>query len=402
MDLWEWVKRMNHYNEEELLQIVAKRARKYTSNESTSITYETARQLMSSILYCMEETNKTERFFNEKNEAKELVYTGEKVSAIEAFEIGLNRKKEIINKAKKLYCKICSDFEDYENECYRDTVIDGMKAFFERYDVEYDATNHILTLDYPLLFENRKLKGIDLIYDYLLKISLEQKFLAGFDKEEILKILSSYHNEYEGLIINLARLVLRNALGCMIADVPYDCLSIDESSWNRIKQKCIKKSIKQLEELLLRTLAQLIYEKYDEDFILKKYLEKDIKDFAYELNLVLQNGNWTQLFITEKKREKIDKQVYEDGNQMEDEELRKLIVEMSDLPIKEKISMIKNRVRSLSDLKELLNICFYQEEYEKVFELLGTEEKNYLFEEINIKISFEEELNEWEKMFIRY
>ena len=40
------------YEMEELVPIVGKLAEKYTANESTSITYEKAEQLMGAVLYC--------------------------------------------------------------------------------------------------------------------------------------------------------------------------------------------------------------------------------------------------------------------------------------------------------------------------------------------------------------
>ena len=40
---------------EELLPLLQKRVRKYTGNDSTSVPYETAREILSSILYCIAE-----------------------------------------------------------------------------------------------------------------------------------------------------------------------------------------------------------------------------------------------------------------------------------------------------------------------------------------------------------
>lgn len=43
------------FETEELMPIVAELADKYTGKESTSITYEKARQLMEAVLYCIHE-----------------------------------------------------------------------------------------------------------------------------------------------------------------------------------------------------------------------------------------------------------------------------------------------------------------------------------------------------------
>ena len=43
----------NIYTMEELIVIVGKLAEQYTSGESTSITYERARQFMEAVIYCI-------------------------------------------------------------------------------------------------------------------------------------------------------------------------------------------------------------------------------------------------------------------------------------------------------------------------------------------------------------
>ena len=47
------------YEMEELVPIVASLSEKYTSKESTSVSYETARQLMEAVMYCINECAST-------------------------------------------------------------------------------------------------------------------------------------------------------------------------------------------------------------------------------------------------------------------------------------------------------------------------------------------------------
>lgn len=48
---------MMNYEMEELLPIVAKLAERYTSKESTSVSYECAQRLMDAVLYCINQCN---------------------------------------------------------------------------------------------------------------------------------------------------------------------------------------------------------------------------------------------------------------------------------------------------------------------------------------------------------
>ncbi|MBA4688332.1 MAG: hypothetical protein H2184_14350 [Candidatus Galacturonibacter soehngenii] len=387
-------------NEEELLRIVAKRIKKYTSNESTSVTYQTARQLMLSVLYCIKDESVSLTKNTNMNQKYELIDL-DQIKLEEAFYTGLKNKKEKIQKAKKLYGTILCAFDAYNVECYHETIMKGMKCFFERYDVEFDATNHILTLDYPLLFAATNLEGIDLIYEYLLRTYLEQKFLSGFDRNEILALLRAYHNGYKDLIINVAGIVLTNSLACVMVNHIFSTLSISNEERSKVKIICESKTVQEIEELLSTSLSILMEQNYKEDGSLRDYLSTKIHDIAYEIKFAISNNCLEKLLFYIKQEEAIQETVYIDGMQMEDEKLRELIKLMNSLSIKERICMIEKKVRSLADLKELLTECFYEGEYEYVFQLLGIEEKNILLAEIKEKQEFEE-LNEWEKKLLQF
>lgn len=387
-------------NEEELLKIVAKRIKKYTSNESTSVTYQTARQLMLSVIYCIKDEPVSLTKNTNMNQKYELIDL-DQIKLEEAFYTGLRNKKEKTQKAKKLYGTILCAFDAYNVECYHETIMKGMKCFFERYDVEFDATNHILTLDYPLLFAATNLEGIDLIYEYLLRTYLEQKFLSGFERNEILALLRAYHNGYKDLIINVAGIVLTNSLACVMVNHIFSTLSISNEERSKVKIICESKTVQEIEELLSTSLSILMEQNYKEDGSLRDYLSTKIHDIAYEIKFAISNNCLEKLLFYIKQEEAIQETVYIDGMQMEDEKLRELIELMNSLSIKERICMIEKKVRSLADLKELLTECFYEGEYEYVFQLLGIEEKNILLAEIKEKQEFEE-LNEWEKKLLQF
>ena len=120
--------------------------------------------------------------------------------------------KEKAEKAEELYNEMLLNFCDYGNRCYHDTFVKGMPQFFLYYDSLYNPQNHILTLDYPVVGNVEKLCGIDLIYQYLMCIEIENEFLAGFEEDRIREILLNYHNNYEELISNVSEIILRHIL----------------------------------------------------------------------------------------------------------------------------------------------------------------------------------------------
>lgn len=191
------------YEMEELVPIVAMLSEKYTGNESTSITYEKAEQFMGAVIYCIEEL--------EKENGTALV-KGTRLPAQTAYELGLNCVIEKVKKTMALYHEIIGEFEWYENCCLYDTVAKGMPEFFKWYDVYFCPQDEILTLDYPVEKDLSGLQGVDKIYEYLLCIQKEQRYLQGFTKNEIIRILQEDNAGYKSMIENIGRIV-KNTCG---------------------------------------------------------------------------------------------------------------------------------------------------------------------------------------------
>ncbi len=179
------------YEPEELLPLVVKMAEKYTGGDSSSITYERAQKLMGAVIYCIEE-------WEEQIEAPGLV-DNRLIPAEEVYEKGYALVMEKAQRAKELYEQIVWEFRDYGCRNYRDTIKDGIPAFFRYYDAKFEPQNTIVLLDYPLAVENTTFCGVDRIYDYLKKISMEKRVLDYMGEEKIREILEQVCPDYEEL-----------------------------------------------------------------------------------------------------------------------------------------------------------------------------------------------------------
>lgn len=199
------------YTLEELLPIVEMLTEKYTSNESTSITYETARRLMEAAMYCIK------RLESKDN----AIFTNEKLEAFNAYKEGYNMVIAKVYQAKEVYEHIIVDFFDYGCRNLYDTIIKGMPEFFLRYDPLFHPQDQLLTLDYQTIATVNELSGIDAIYQYLRNIQLELEFLKAFPKEAIEQLLEQKVADYENLYFdNISYDVLLIGIGCMIANKP--------------------------------------------------------------------------------------------------------------------------------------------------------------------------------------
>lgn len=269
------------YEPEELFLVIKWLTEKYTGKESSSVTYEKARQLTGAALYCIEEYER--RVQSEEGEKSTEIAVKEKSESVsEAYNKGYQLVLDKVWKAKEVYEEIIESFDSYGSRCCYDTVIKGMPEFFVRYDARFYPQDHLLTLDYPLLELPDKLCGIDCIHYYLQAIRIEQRFLKAFPREYIIRVLKGCHREYGELLINICSLVIRDIIGRMLAGEEGAEDGNTEELEDRLKE-------------LLGIFMEQEYGKREADKSFRteaeNYLRTDMHSFAVELkNYKKHNG----------------------------------------------------------------------------------------------------------------
>lgn len=260
------------YEIEELLLLVAKLADKYTSKESSSVSYETAQNLMEAVLYCVEE--------GLGGSGENLPSGGKKPDVSQVYQSGRDIVMEKVYQAKELYETIIRDFEDYKVFNYRNTIIKGMPAFFLKYDPVYAPQDHILTLDYPLIAGNPTQCGINLILPYLRGIVQEQRFLAMFPPRNIRLLLDNMLPENRSLYMdNICYLVLQRATLCVIAEKPVEALELTEED-RQVVYTFLREQGKDNLEEKLTAIIHILLRNMPET---KSYFETAAKELAVRL-----------------------------------------------------------------------------------------------------------------------
>lgn len=215
-------------NIEELLPVMAHLADKYTSKESTSVSYDTAQRLMEAVLYCIHECD---------SEKQGRLLEGTRLSCRDAYEEGYRIAHEKVIRAKALYHQLTEDFDDFECRNYRDTILKGMPAFFTEYDLMFDPQNHVLSLDYPVIKQDEDKKGIDLILEYLEETAYEQKFLKYFSRKGVMDLLEFNCTDYRELYLdNICEPVLLRGAACLASDMAVYDLRLDEAGYAAAKE----------------------------------------------------------------------------------------------------------------------------------------------------------------------
>lgn len=261
----------------EAVSIVADLSRKYTSGESTSVTYETANQLMGAVMYCIEEYKKHGIALERQKS----------ISLREKYEVGKELLLQKIQDSRERYNHLMEYFNAYGNHNYQDTVTKAISGFFVHYDARFNPQNTIITCDYPTIISVRDsyMSGIDLIDQYLHYIELEQKFLRKIPRDYICRILYQSDSDYENQFYNIAAVIVRHLLVNGLIGKP-NLINGNETDYKRVYEIVGDMDIKQLRKRLDDTLSILLHEAYDNSQELHQYFQNEITELSVRLKNV--------------------------------------------------------------------------------------------------------------------
>lgn len=266
---------MRGYEAEELLPLVAKLTRKYTSGESSSVPYETARMLMEAVLYCIREGEEGERL-------SLMPEGGGYVPASSLYWQGYERVIEKTKKAREMYDLLIKDFEDYGCRNYYNTVIKGLPQFFLRYDARFCPQDHLLTLDYPSMERDDGLCGIDKIHQYISGLCIEKRFLGIFERGAVAGLLQRTMTDYELIYFdNICYQVLLLSLGCMIAGEPVARLKVSGEGLNAVREFFDSTDSESAENKISALIVMLTGRLGDEE--MKEYFLKTSHEYAVRI-----------------------------------------------------------------------------------------------------------------------
>ena len=268
------------YEMEELVPIVGKLAEKYTSHESTSITYEKAEQLMGAVLYCIHE------LWESSGNAPSL---NKKLSAQRAYEMGAAYVRDKTGKALDLYNRILPEFCHYENKCLYDTFVKGIPEFFKWYDVQFEPQNTILTLDYPLLKDISEYTGIDKIFEFIKAIGLEQKFLKLFPAGYVINVLSKDNGNWKESMDNICEIVFIHVIGHIILGKSLTVIELAEADYFYMQKIFKQATLEDIKKQLTTALEIFIKNYYENDRELLNYLSGAISGIVVRLKNAADN-----------------------------------------------------------------------------------------------------------------
>ena len=244
---------MDEAEMQEMLEIVAELSRKYASGDSTSITYETAEQLMGAVQYCINEYESEDSTcrddagdriesaeIDESARKKSLTRLPESgsLSVRARYDAGRRILSQKIRASLDSYNSLMEHFDAYGNQNLNDVVTKAIPGFFKYYDHRYNPQNTMITCDYPTIIppfisiekevkshrrddreeemNSETYTGIDAISRYICYITIEQSFLGRMPHDFVIRILNENDASYEHQFYNISSILIYHVLGCLV------------------------------------------------------------------------------------------------------------------------------------------------------------------------------------------
>lgn len=274
------------YQLEELLSAAAGLTEKYTSKESSSVTYVTAQMLMEAVIYCI---GLCEESYGGALRSKRGL------RAEEAYNIGYEKVIEKAYEAKAVYDRLARDFEDYGCGNYRDTMVIGMPQFFLRYDARFCPQDHILTLDYPTMNRYGEKSGIRLLYEYLCDAEREQRFLKCFHSRIITDLIRHVEKKQDvDYMENICSLVLLQSLGCLISKKQLTDLIMTGTDTEEVRRYFAGDPAETIGDKLCEMIGFIVQRAGLESE--KHYFQREGKEFAVRIHNAIKYDALDALF----------------------------------------------------------------------------------------------------------
>lgn len=179
---------------EALLPIVEELTNRYTSGDSTSVSQETAKQLVEAVIYTIKVAE------GQLAGSQTLINNHMTIGA--QYALGKRLIQEKTKEALACFNALCNVGTNYE-QIYLKQSKKELLHFFNYYDVEYNPQDHLVFLDYPVLAKVSGFTGIEYIWIYVHSLYRELSFLNQLPQEQVVKTLEVGEKDYRTLPINL-------------------------------------------------------------------------------------------------------------------------------------------------------------------------------------------------------
>ena len=277
----------------ECLAILAKQTETYNKGNSSSIRVETAKEILSSIMYTLGVFLKTFPLADDaltalKNEKIEFLYRQ-----------GFGQISSMLRTAKLTHSAMILNLPETGNVFYNETVIDAIEGFFKLYNPALAAHKIHITADYPVYLPVKQQAGIEFILNYLQNISHENTFCLRFPPAAVHNLLNGYVENYEEMAINIYEPLLTTAAGCILSGKNPQLLNLTRTDVRRLESLFRGKNSRKISAVISGA-----FDKIQEMFSFQPGTAEYIKDsltlISSTIEIALENRTPERVFVIQK------------------------------------------------------------------------------------------------------
>lgn len=374
--------------QKEIMSILKHLIRRYTQGKSSSVTFETAISILTSILYAVD------AYLLRFNDSEKAIDVLKNDNVKNAYEQGVNLVRSCFVETKQLYKEINNNKLEVEVEAYNITIDESIPVFLEKYGIIFDAHNTMASIDYPLAVDDMSVQGVYYLRQYLTHLKMENQFCLLFSKADLQEILVNYGRicefDYRIELFNIFELVLNNAIFSVLSGGDASQIKISINQFKQLESLFNKLDDGQIRFVILKAVDQLQHHFNIEDSQMIAYLEQCGANLVQRVKSVVKYNRLGSVVIVEKElKSKPIITAFKATDRMSDSRFRLLVEKIiSCEKTEDKIGLIRESFHSLHDYIDMLNSdCLLDDEYKELFRTFGDVEVAIL-----VKIVFYEEL----------
>ena len=352
----------------QIIKLLANSTETYNKGLCSSVKVEVAQTIMKSNLYTIGLCLKS---FPEPDSALDAVKSQ---PLSDLYSLGRSMINTKLNVARYFYHLVCKTKIQTINASYNDTIGgEGIKGFFKDYHADYEAHETSGSIDYQLMHPITDLAGVEYIIQYLQNWHLENLFCSKFEPAILHKVMCGYHESYADLLVNIFGQALQNTLGCAMLHKEILDLNLEASDIRKIKNDLKSETKESILEILQQNAATIIKTLGITNTSLKSYIWASLPEFASNIHFAIKNDTLQKVFVPRVNLASNEIIQYSMGTKTDDESYRKIVNEVRSCRYSDdKIQIIKEQFKTLSDIEDILLDCELEEsEAFIIFNMLG-------------------------------
>ncbi|MGN0979743.1 MAG: DUF6179 domain-containing protein [Candidatus Avoscillospira sp.] len=271
-----------------LWSLLAKQTERYTMGESTSVTVETAQELLASLWHTLTVA------MDETNTPYTRLLTDDLLPVVKRGQTILQDK---LARTKRLWEAVCQTAPEIQNFYYMDTLR-GIGGFFQHYDLHFFAHQKPPRIDYPLLTPvSETLQGLAYTEQYLKHMLAENLILHQFEAADVILLLKAVAPDYQGFYLNLCEQPLTNAIGLALIGEGGQALHLSHARQKRIAETMQRIGHEKRQQLLRASALSICEEMKITDNWIRESMTSFADSLLPRLDAALDAGDVSHIFI---------------------------------------------------------------------------------------------------------